>query len=130
MVLRLSSIHIFENKYGYNTGVNWEIFYKHNVSLVFVNTDFSLDYARPIMPHVIPIGGFTHRPLEPLKDEILTFVSNADHGIIVVAFGTLLGSLFDQSKVKLFCLYSAGCRRRLYGATWVIYQVTYPRMSN
>ncbi|XP_013390324.1 UDP-glucuronosyltransferase 2C1 [Lingula anatina] len=61
------------------------------VSLVIsANTHYGFDYPRPLMPHIIPISGLVWTPLKPLSSDLQKFVTEADDGVIVVSFGTLI----------------------------------------
>ena len=55
----------------------------------FVDTDFLLDYKRPVMPNEVLIGGLTTKPANELPEDFAVFADNAKHGLIIVAFGTL-----------------------------------------
>ncbi len=34
--------------------------------LWYINTDFAFEFPRPLMPHVVPVGGLTSKPANPL----------------------------------------------------------------
>lgn len=43
----------------------------YNISLIFVNTHFSIDYPRPLVPNIIEIGGVhigTPKPLPTVSE--------------------------------------------------------------
>ena len=38
--------------------------------LFLINTHFALDFPRPLPPNVIPVGGLTTKPAQPLSEVI------------------------------------------------------------
>ncbi|CAK9804959.1 UDP-glucosyltransferase 2 [Anthophora plagiata] len=60
-----------------------------NISLVFVNQDPIMSYARPSLPNVIMFHS-THisKNVEPLPQDLKRFVDNATNGFIYMSFGT------------------------------------------
>ncbi|XP_028433603.1 UDP-glucuronosyltransferase 2B13-like [Perca flavescens] len=59
-----------------------------------MRTDFSFEFPRPTMPNVVYMGGFQCKPSKPLPQHLEDFVqSSAEHGVIVMSLGTLVGSL-------------------------------------
>ena len=61
--------------------------------LWFYNTDIVLDYPKPVMPNTIYVGGMSIRPTQPLPANLQRFMDNAEHGVIVVSFGSVLPDL-------------------------------------
>ena len=64
-----------------------------------------LSYNAPTMPNVKRVGHlqtFTHKPLPP---EFQAFVENADNGVIIVAFGSILTSTPIQVQEKLLAAF-------------------------
>ncbi|KAM9331026.1 UDP-glucuronosyltransferase 3A1-like [Gastrophryne carolinensis] len=58
------------------------------------NTDFTLDFARPLLPHVQYIGGLMAKPAKPLSQELEDFIAESgDLGFIVVTLGSMISSL-------------------------------------
>ncbi|ODM94715.1 UDP-glucuronosyltransferase 2A3 [Orchesella cincta] len=63
---------------------------RKNVSLIFSNTHFSLNFPRPLMPDVIEIGGVhCHHPANPLPKDLEDFVSGDKNGFIFFSLGTV-----------------------------------------
>ena len=58
--------------------------------LVWVNSHFALDFPQPLMPNMVLIGGCSITPPKPLSDELREFVEGAQHGIIILSFGSLI----------------------------------------
>ncbi|CAI9559564.1 unnamed protein product, partial [Staurois parvus] len=58
------------------------------------NVDFTLEFPRPLLPHVQYIGGLLAKPVKPLSQELEDFISESgDAGFIVVTLGSMLSSL-------------------------------------
>ncbi|XP_069077078.1 UDP-glucuronosyltransferase 3A1-like isoform X2 [Pleurodeles waltl] len=58
------------------------------------NTDFSIDFARPLLPNTIHIGGILARPANPVSQELEEFIATSgDAGFIVVTLGSLVSSV-------------------------------------
>nr|CAD7591387.1 unnamed protein product [Timema genevievae] len=62
-------------------------------SLVFLNSHISVNYAQPLLPNVVPIGGMHIKSsLAPLSKDLKTFLDNAQHGVIYFSMGSNLRS--------------------------------------
>ncbi|XP_040194263.1 UDP-glucuronosyltransferase 3A1-like isoform X1 [Rana temporaria] len=58
------------------------------------NIDFTLEYPRPLLPHVQYIGGLLAKPVKPISQELEDFISESgDAGFIVVTLGSMLSSV-------------------------------------
>ncbi|XP_068107339.1 UDP-glucuronosyltransferase 3A1-like [Hyperolius riggenbachi] len=58
------------------------------------NTDFALEFARPLLPNVQCLGGLLAKPARPVSQEMEDFISESgDAGFIVVTMGSMLSSL-------------------------------------
>ncbi|XP_040194284.1 LOW QUALITY PROTEIN: UDP-glucuronosyltransferase 3A1-like [Rana temporaria] len=58
------------------------------------NVDFTLEFPRPLLPHVQYIGGLLAKPVKPISQELEDFISESgDAGFIVVTLGSMLSSL-------------------------------------
>ncbi|XP_006814859.2 2-hydroxyacylsphingosine 1-beta-galactosyltransferase-like [Saccoglossus kowalevskii] len=51
--------------------------------------DFSLEFPRPLMPHVIPIGAFSAEKVKPLSKDLDNWIEGSqEHGIVVISMGS------------------------------------------
>ncbi|KAM4808359.1 UDP-glucuronosyltransferase 3A1-like [Rhinophrynus dorsalis] len=65
------------------------------------NIDFSIEFARPLLPHVQYIGGLLAKPAKPVSQELENFISQSgDTGFIVVALGSMISSYPLKELVK------------------------------
>uniref|UniRef100_A0A1Y9H2G0 UDP-glucuronosyltransferase n=1 Tax=Anopheles dirus TaxID=7168 RepID=A0A1Y9H2G0_9DIPT len=73
---------------------------RHGVSLVLVNSHFSLSFPRPYLPNLIEVGGFhVNRKVNPLPEDIKTFIEQSEHGVIYFSMGSnLKPSKMDKQK--------------------------------
>ncbi|XP_072049034.1 UDP-glucuronosyltransferase 2A1-like [Amphiura filiformis] len=69
--------------------------------LYFMNTDFTLDFARPLMPNTIPVGGILTGPANPLDQELEAFVQGSEEGIIIFSLGGYV-SIVKQDMADMF----------------------------
>ena len=67
-----------------------------NSSLWLIETDSVIDYPRPLMPHVLEVGGLVATAASPLVSELEAFVSVARNGVILVSFGSWLEETLPQ----------------------------------
>ncbi|XP_044187174.1 UDP-glucuronosyltransferase 2A2-like [Thunnus albacares] len=59
-----------------------------------MRTDFTFEFPRPTMPNVVYMGGFQCKPSKALSQDLEDFVqSSAEHGVIIMSLGTLVGNL-------------------------------------
>ncbi|KAJ9584271.1 hypothetical protein L9F63_021393 [Diploptera punctata] len=87
---------------GENIVVPSEIL-KENISLAMVNTHFSLDYPRPIVPAMIQVGGMQVTPAKKLPKDIQKFLDEAKHGAIFFSLGTNVRSdKLSNDKIEAF----------------------------
>lgn len=62
----------------------------NDISLVLVNTDYSVDVARPIVPTMINIGGFHVKQPKKLPENLQQIMDNAKNGVIYICFGSVV----------------------------------------
>ncbi|XP_078531072.1 UDP-glucuronosyltransferase 3A1-like [Lissotriton helveticus] len=63
------------------------------------NIDFSIEFARPLLPNTIYIGGILARPAKPVSQELEEFIATSgDAGFIVVTLGSMV-SYVRRSKL-------------------------------
>ncbi|CAG7732085.1 unnamed protein product [Allacma fusca] len=63
---------------------------KGNVSMIFSNSFFALNYPRPLLPDIIEVGGMHCRPAKPLPKDLNYHISGAEHGFIYFSMGSIL----------------------------------------
>ncbi|VVC36212.1 UDP-glucuronosyl/UDP-glucosyltransferase [Cinara cedri] len=59
-------------------------------SIIFQNSHFVSEKAKPVTSNVINIGGIHLKPAKPIPKDILDFIGDAPHGVIYVNFGSLV----------------------------------------
>ena len=70
--------------------------------VVFVNSDNTcVDYPRFEAPNFHFIGGLGANPAKPLEPPFADFVNEAEHGIIVVSFGSFIKRVPDAMMLKM-----------------------------
>ena len=62
------------------------------VSLLIINSDVTLSYARALVPNVIMAGGMHIEPPKPLPKDLAQFVEESKNGVIVFSMGSNLKS--------------------------------------
>ncbi|KAG8456720.1 hypothetical protein GDO86_002485 [Hymenochirus boettgeri] len=61
--------------------------------LWITNTDFTIDFPRPLLPHVIYAGDFLIKAPKPVSQELEDFISESGQaGFIIVSFGSMIPS--------------------------------------
>lgn len=82
-----------------------------NVSLVLLNTHFTLNYPRPYMNNMIEVGGLhiQSEPPKKLSTQLQRFLDEADEGVIYFSMGSIIKSS-EMSPDKLQAL------RRVFGS--------------
>ncbi|KAK9870193.1 hypothetical protein WA026_006277, partial [Henosepilachna vigintioctopunctata] len=72
-----------------------------NVSLVLLNSHFSIEPPRPLVPNAIQIGGFHVDQTKQLPQEIKDYLDSAQQGAILFSLGTNVRiSTFKEDKLK------------------------------
>ncbi|XP_035147575.2 UDP-glucuronosyltransferase 3A1 isoform X1 [Callithrix jacchus] len=69
--------------------------------LWFVNSDFAFDFARPLLPNTVYVGGLMEKPIKPVPQDLENFIANfGDAGFVLVAFGSTLDIYESQEVLK------------------------------
>ena len=70
--------------------------------VVFVNQDNTcMDYPRLEAPNYHFIGGLGASPAKPLEQPFADFINKAEHGVIVVSFGSFIKRVPDAMMLKM-----------------------------
>ncbi|XP_072022356.1 UDP-glucuronosyltransferase 2A1-like [Amphiura filiformis] len=76
--------------------------YYEDAELFLINTDFALDFARPLLPNAIPVGGLTTKPKRPLSAEWTEFLESAgEDGVVLFSMGSYATGI-DENVAGLF----------------------------
>uniref|UniRef100_A0A182QUC8 UDP-glucuronosyltransferase n=1 Tax=Anopheles farauti TaxID=69004 RepID=A0A182QUC8_9DIPT len=88
---------------------------RHGVAVVLINDHFSMSYPRPYTPNAVEVGGFhVNRELNPLPEDIRTFIESADRGVIYFSLGgNVKPSKMDRRKRDALVSVLAGRRERI-----------------
>ncbi|XP_072449000.1 UDP-glucuronosyltransferase 3A1-like [Chiloscyllium punctatum] len=72
-----------------------ELYLKAELSIY--NTDFTMDFPRPLLPNMVYVGGLLSKPAKPLPQELEDIISTVgDEGFVMVTFGSMLASVTQQ----------------------------------
>ncbi|XP_065219022.1 UDP-glycosyltransferase UGT5-like isoform X25 [Planococcus citri] len=75
-----------------------------NVSLLLLNTHFTMNPVRPMVPNVVEVAGLNIKSAKPLDNEnIEKFINESKHGVVYFCMGSLLrGETFPPEKREAF----------------------------
>ncbi|XP_012662507.1 UDP-glucuronosyltransferase 3A2 [Otolemur garnettii] len=74
--------------------------------LWFVNSDFAFDFARPLLPNTVYVGGLMAKPTKPVPQDLENFIAKfGDSGFVLVTMGSMVN--IDNFKEVLKELNSA-----------------------
>jgi len=60
-------------------------------SVVLINSDFVMEYPRPMMPNMFHISGLFNKVPQPMQPGLAKFIEGSwPHGVVVLSFGTLV----------------------------------------
>ncbi|KAF3828584.1 hypothetical protein GH733_004574 [Mirounga leonina] len=69
--------------------------------LWFVNSDFALEFARPLLPNTVYVGGLMSRPVKAVPQEFENFIAKfGDSGFVLVALGSIVSIYQSQEVVR------------------------------
>lgn len=71
-------------------------------ALVLFPTDWAINNAEPLAPHMVAVGAITAAPAKALPSELEEFMqSDGDHGVVYASLGTtaIPGDSFQFTKV-------------------------------
>ncbi|XP_045481096.1 UDP-glycosyltransferase UGT5-like isoform X8 [Harmonia axyridis] len=74
-----------------------------NISLLFVNSHFTLHQAKPLVPGIVEVGGIHVGVAKKLPENIEKFINESKHGVIYFSLGSMIkGHTFPQEKKDAF----------------------------
>ncbi|XP_008510337.1 UDP-glucuronosyltransferase 3A1-like [Equus przewalskii] len=69
--------------------------------LWFVNSDFAFDFARPLLPNTVYVGGLMAKPVKAVPQEFENFIAKfGDSGFVLVALGSMISGSSSQEFLK------------------------------
>ncbi|XP_031215847.1 UDP-glucuronosyltransferase 3A2-like [Mastomys coucha] len=69
--------------------------------LWFVNSDFALEFAHPLFPNMVYVGGLLDKPVQPIPQDLENFISQfGDSGFVLVALGSVVSMLQTKEIIK------------------------------
>ncbi|XP_069672747.1 UDP-glycosyltransferase UGT5-like [Periplaneta americana] len=72
-----------------------------NTSLILVNTHFSLNQPRPMVPAFVEVGGLHIRKAKKLPQDVEKYINESQHGVIYFSLGSMMRSeTFHADKMK------------------------------
>lgn len=88
-----------------------------NVSMVLVNSHYSLGHPRPLMPNVVEVGAMHCRPARPLQDRALReFIDSSPVPVVLFSLGSTIRS--EQMPARVRDSLVAAFRRLPYRVVW------------
>ncbi|KAJ9601565.1 hypothetical protein L9F63_000308, partial [Diploptera punctata] len=74
-----------------------------NISLVLVNSHFSVNFPRSVMPNWIEVGGLHIKPPNKLPEDIERYIDESSEGVILFSLGSnVKASLMPEQKRRAF----------------------------
>ncbi|XP_004422788.1 PREDICTED: UDP-glucuronosyltransferase 3A1 [Ceratotherium simum simum] len=69
--------------------------------LSFVNSDFAFDFARPLLPNTVYVGGLMAKPVKAVPQEFENFIAKfGDSGFVLVALGSMVNIFQSPELLK------------------------------
>ncbi|XP_044772615.1 UDP-glucuronosyltransferase 3A2-like [Neomonachus schauinslandi] len=69
--------------------------------LWFVNSDFALEFARPLLPNTVYVGGLMARAVKQVPQEFENFIAKfGDSGFVLVALGSMVSICQSQEVLR------------------------------
>ncbi|XP_075832016.1 UDP-glucuronosyltransferase 3A1-like [Microtus pennsylvanicus] len=67
--------------------------------LWFVNSDFAFEFARPLLPNTVYVGGLMDKPARPIPQDLEDFITTfGDSGFVLVSLGSV-ASLYQTKEL-------------------------------
>ncbi|XP_070267518.1 UDP-glucuronosyltransferase 3A2-like isoform X2 [Myotis yumanensis] len=74
---------------------------QQKAELWFVNSDFAFDFARPLLPNTVYVGGLMAKPVEPIPQELEDFIAQfGEAGFVLVALGSIVNVAQSQQALE------------------------------
>ena len=89
----------------YAPGMTWEDLALKS-ELFLVTRNYMLEYPTVEFPNIITVPGITIQPAKPLPADLEKIFQAAEHGVVVVSFGSLAEGLNDATIDTLFSAFS------------------------
>ncbi|CAO2592375.1 UDP-glucuronosyltransferase 3A2 [Lemmus lemmus] len=69
--------------------------------LWFVNSDFAFEFAHPLLPNTVYVGGLMDKPARPIPQDLEDFIIKfGDSGFVLVALGSMASLLQSKELIK------------------------------
>nr|XP_038959826.1 UDP-glucuronosyltransferase 3A2 [Rattus norvegicus] len=69
--------------------------------LWFVNCDFAFEFARPLFPNIVYVGGLLDKPVQSIPQDLENFITQfGDSGFVLVALGTVATKFQTKEIIK------------------------------
>ncbi|CAO2592376.1 UDP-glucuronosyltransferase 3A1 [Lemmus lemmus] len=93
--------------------------------LWFVNSDFAFEFAHPLLPNTVYVGGLMDKPARPIPQDLEDFITTfGDSGFVLVALGSIAS--FYQTKELIKEMNSAFARLP-QGVLWTCKDDQWPK---
>ncbi|XP_036062820.1 UDP-glucuronosyltransferase 3A2-like [Onychomys torridus] len=93
--------------------------------LWFVNSDFALDFAHPMLPNMVYVGGLTDKPVRSIPQDLEDFIIKfGDSGFVLVALGSI--ATLHQTR-ELIKEMNSAFAHLLQGVMWTCKDAHWPK---
>ncbi|KAG8548847.1 hypothetical protein GDO81_023804 [Engystomops pustulosus] len=73
----------------------------HKAELWIYNMDFSIEFPRPLLPHIQYISGLRAKPAKPVSQDLEDFIAESgDSGFILVTLGSMVSTIPRTDLIK------------------------------